>query len=106
MKAFDILVVPSVDEAFGRVVVEGMAAGCPVIASRVGGIPEIITQGQDGIMIPPKDTSSLVEAMLHLTRDAELRSRLTEEGRHTAQRFTAHRHASQIQAIYDDILVS
>lgn len=66
MRALDILVVPSLSEPFGRVVIEAMAMKTPVIASRVGGIPDIIEDGVNGILIPLKNPKAISEAVIKL----------------------------------------
>jgi glycosyltransferase involved in cell wall biosynthesis len=104
MKAIDILAVPSWMEPFGRVAVEGMAAGCAVVGTAAGGLPEIITDGIDGILVPPKDVDALTTALYRLAAQPDLRRVLTKEGACTARRFTAHRHAGQMQALYDSVL--
>lgn len=114
----DVLVVPSRSEygqtvlgpkickqvGFGRVVLEGMAGGCPVIASGIEGISEVVDDGTNGLIVPPADACALADAMLRLGRDSDLRRRLADEGRRTVQRFGARRHADDIQGIYDAVL--
>ena len=82
MKGVDIIVHCSVaPEPFGRVVVEGMLAGRPVIAADAGGAAEIIDNGVHGIMTPPGDADALAEAIASLAADAPLRTRLAAAGR-------------------------
>ena len=99
--AFDVLCMPSVDESFGLALVEGMAAGCAVVASRVGGIPEVIRDGVEGLLVPPGDPDRLAEALQHLlsepTRLAELRRAAR---RRYEVAFTARRMASATLEVY------
>jgi glycosyltransferase involved in cell wall biosynthesis len=104
IKALDILVVPSWMEPFGRSVVEGMAAGCAVIGTRAGGIPEIITDGEDGLLIPPRDASALFTAMQHLLHDENLRRSLGRQGKKSASRFSINSHVQKVQALYSSTL--
>jgi glycosyltransferase involved in cell wall biosynthesis len=104
MKAIDILSIPSWREPFGRVAVEGMAAGCPVIASGVGGLPEIIRDGVDGLLVPPQNAPALAEAMVQLATHAELRRRLSSAGVASARRFSTLAHVQAVQAVYDSVL--
>ena len=106
MKALDILVVPSWMEPFGRSVVEGMAAGCAVIGTRAGGIPEIITDGVDGLLVPPRDSQALYTAMQRLLHDDSLRSLLGSHGQQSANRFGINTHVHQVQALYKSIMQS
>jgi len=81
MAAADILVLPSVAEAFGLVLAEALYLGKPVIASRVGGIPEIVADGTDGILVSPGDSEALAAAICRLLDDGSLRARLSGAGR-------------------------
>jgi len=78
LRAFDLLVQPSLWEGFGLTLVEGMAVGTPVVASRVGGIPEAIADGVTGLLVPPGDAEALASACATLLRD---RARALEMGR-------------------------
>ncbi len=81
----DIVVVPSRWEGFGLIAVEAMRAGLPVIASRVGGLPEIVEDGVTGLLIPPEDTAALVNALRDLSYE-----RLSAMGRAGRERFQRH----------------
>lgn len=104
LPSIDILAVPSWREPFGRVAVEGMAAGCAVIASNVDGLPEIVTHDETGLLIPPKDPQALSLAMARLLADAGLRANLARVGRESAKRFSVSQHVEQIEAIYGRVL--
>jgi glycosyltransferase involved in cell wall biosynthesis len=78
--AADVVVVPSWEEPFGLVVIEGMAAGAAVVGSASGGIPESIVHGESGLLVPPRDPLALGEAIRTLLGDSELRSRLGKAG--------------------------
>jgi glycosyltransferase involved in cell wall biosynthesis len=85
MKAFDILAVPSHYEGFGLVVVEAMAAGTPVVATSASSIPEILTDGAEGRLVPPRDPAALTRALIELASDPELRNTLGGAGRERAR---------------------
>lgn len=104
MRAMDVLAVPSWTESFGRVVVEGLAAGCAVIATSVGGIPEIITDESSGLLIKPRDAKELAAAIIRLAEDHTLRCQLQSAGPLAAERFDAHLRSDEIQALYDEII--
>ncbi len=107
MRAMDLLVHPSLSESFGQVLVEAMAVGTAVIATTVGGVPEIVTDAETGLLVPPMDSAAVVRAVLELYRQPELRSKLAMAGRISVrERFTAeqmvnsyldcyHRHLKQ-----------
>jgi glycosyltransferase involved in cell wall biosynthesis len=83
--AFDLLVLPSHTEGLPRVVLEAQATGTPVIATRVGGIPEIIIDGETGLLCPPRRPPDLAAALDRLGSDASERARLGQNGRRAVE---------------------
>jgi glycosyltransferase involved in cell wall biosynthesis len=82
LQAADVFVHPAVwGEAFGLTIAEAMAAGLPVVASRVGGIPELVTHGETGLLVPPGDAGALAGALNLLAADAQERARLGANAR-------------------------
>lgn len=75
---FDVLALPSFQEPFGRSVIEAMALGVPVVASRVGGLPEILTDGRDGLLVPAGDVGALAQAIGSLVDDPQRRQALAQ----------------------------
>lgn len=84
MRESYVVIVPSRQDSFPYVVLEAMAAGTPVIASRVGGIPEAIRDGVDGFLVPPDDPEALAEKIKTLYTDPGLREQM---GKNARQRF-------------------
>jgi len=81
LKQLDVLVHCSVDpEPFGRVIIEAMALGVPVIATRGGAVDEIITNGENGLIVPPGDQNQLVEAVENILTDKTMRNRIVSNG--------------------------
>lgn len=104
-QASDIAVAPSIfPEPFGMVVCEAMAAGTPVIASRVGGIPEVVLEGKCGILVSRGDHCQLAEALYRLVEDPILRSRMGAAAKKRAQLFTWAAAAERMQEIYEGLL--
>jgi glycosyltransferase involved in cell wall biosynthesis len=104
LQALDVLAVPSWSEPFGRVVVEGLAAGCPIVATCAGGIPEIIEDGVTGLLVPPKDPEMLANTILRLANDTSLREKFRTNGRSRARDFGIQQHVGQVQRLYDELL--
>jgi len=77
----DLLIMPSELESFGLVALEAMACRVPSIATQVGGIPELIEDGVNGLLVTPSDVVGLEDALERLIRDPALRQRLAEAGR-------------------------
>ncbi len=80
----DVFVMPSVQEIFGMAVVEAMAAGKPVLASDVGGIPEIIRHTHDGLLVPPNDPEALALALVDLSSEGARMERFASNARKRA----------------------
>jgi len=88
MAASTVCVVPSCSEAFGLVNIEAMAVGTPVVASRVGGIVEIVREGQDGFLVPPDDPQALANRLYLILSDPALRAQMGQNARqHFLDRF-------------------
>jgi glycosyltransferase involved in cell wall biosynthesis len=103
--ALDVAVLPSLREAQGLALLEAMAARRPVVASAVGGIPETIRDGKDGLLVPPADPQALAAAIVRLARDAKLRDRLAASGRRRVERFSVTASVRRVEAIYEEELV-
>lgn len=84
----DVLVVPSRSEGTPRVLIEARSFGCPVVATRVGGIPTSVEDGIDGLLVPPGDPDALAAALLRLASDRDLHTRLVAAGLARARRTT------------------
>jgi glycosyltransferase involved in cell wall biosynthesis len=95
------VVLPSRGESFGIAILEGMAAGKPVVATRVGGVPEIVIEGETGLLVPPVNEYALCAAMSKLLRSRELQLKLGRAGRARAlEHFTADRMAERYEAVF------
>jgi glycosyltransferase involved in cell wall biosynthesis len=105
-QALDVAVMPSLREAQGLALLEAMAARRPVVASAVGGIPETIRDGVDGLLVPAADPDALATAMVRLARDPRLRDRLAASGRRrVVDRFSVVASVRQVEGIYEEELV-
>jgi glycosyltransferase involved in cell wall biosynthesis len=105
MAGFDLLVHTSQGEPFGRVLIEAMAARRPVVAFADGGVPEIVVDGQTGVLTPPGDVSALVEAIEQLLGDGNRRAAMGQAGRdRVAELFTAEGMTRATEAVYDSLV--
>jgi glycosyltransferase involved in cell wall biosynthesis len=102
---FDIFAMPSRVEPFGLAIAEAMRAVLPVVASNVGGIPEVVADGETGILVPRDDVDALASALRRLLDDPNLRARMGEAGeRRFAECFTLDRMVASYEALYAEIL--
>jgi len=103
LAAADIVALPSLQEGLGVAALEAMAAGRPVVASRVGGLAEAVVHEETGLLVPPGDPTALAAALARLARDPDLRARLGAAGRaRVLARYTATRMAEGTLACYED----
>ena len=105
-QAASVLLLTSSNEPFGRVVVEAMSSGVPVVASRSGGVPEIINHGKDGILVVPENTQEIVEAIKKIIKNEELRDRITRNGINRAQFFDLPKHVAKMVDLFEDTVAS
>lgn len=100
-----VLVLPSLAEGLSNVILEGMAAGVPVVATRVGGNPEIVEDGVSGLLVPPRDASSLVEAIGSLIADPGRREAMGRAGQKLAiERFSLEATLARTEELYERLL--
>ena len=103
MHILDIFVLPSLNEGMGRVLVEAMAAGRPIVASSVGGILDLVKHGQNGFLVKPGDVTSLSLAIGELVRDKKLRNEMGRAGKTMAQRYGVEKMLRKIDALYSSL---
>ena len=100
-----VSVLPSLSEGLSNVLLESMAAGVPVVATRVGGTPEVVLDGVTGMLVPPRDPGALVHAILAILEDRELANRLGQAGRaRVVERFSVHEMVRQTEQLYARLL--
>jgi glycosyltransferase involved in cell wall biosynthesis len=104
MAAMDVVAMPSRNEWQGRAVVEAMAAGLPVVASRVGGLPEVLDDERGGLLVPPGDPEALASAIETLLTSRERATRLAEAGRLRAARYDDRTMVDRLSTLYQLLL--
>jgi glycosyltransferase involved in cell wall biosynthesis len=100
---FDVAVVPSLEEAFGLVAVEALSLGVPVVASRVGGLADVVEDGRTGLLVEAADPDGIATAVLRLLRDAGLRERMSFAALGVAERFSLDGYVARLTQIYHEL---
>lgn len=104
LAALRVFVLPSANEGMGRVLVEAMAAGVPVVATRVGGIPSVVADGECGLLVEPGDVAGLAGAIGKLLADPSLARRMGAAGRRRAAAYSVESMVERLDALYREIL--
>lgn len=99
-----IVVLPSLAESFGFVLVEAMSFGKPVVAAATGGIPEVVANGETGLLVPQADAKALADAITKLLRQPDLAQAFGQAGRSRSQMFTFDKMISGYETVYEQIL--
>lgn len=100
----DVLVIPSLTEGFPLSLVEGMAAARPIVATRVGGMPEVARDGEDVLFVPPRDPDAIARRTIELLEDAQLAARLGRQAVQTAAGYSVDRSAARLADLYARLL--
>lgn len=105
LSALDLYVHPSLKEAFGLAVVEAMAMGKAVVATTTGGLPEVVAQGETGLLVPPGDAESLAAAVVALLKDRARREQMGHCGKARArERFSLEASVANMEQLYGEVL--
>lgn len=105
LASLDIFVLPSRTEGLGIILLEALACGVPVLATGVGGIPEIITSGTHGLLVPPRDQEQLAAGIETLWENKKLMNDLVENGKERIkERFLLHDMLIKTRQVYDDVM--
>lgn len=106
-RSWDIFAMPTLEEGFGMAGLEAMAEGLPVVATSVGGLPEVVEDGQTGYLVPPSDVTALSGRLRLLILDPKRRQAMGAAGRERARNhFSVDRMVGEIAAIYDSLVRS
>ena len=100
----DIFVLPSLFEPFGIVLLEAMAAGLPIVASRVGGIVDVVEEGKTALLVPPGNSQALAEALDRVISDASLRRRMGDAARRRVLAYSWSRLLPRILEVYEEAI--
>jgi len=104
LPSMDIFVLPSLTEGTPMALLESMACGIPVIATAVGGVPQIVDSGKNGILVSPAKTEEIVSAILNIITNKDLHKKLSEAGKETIRnRFNLNKWVNEIESIYLEV---
>ena len=104
-ESFDAFALPSANEGTPVSAIEALAAGCAVVATRVGGVPDVVQDGETGFLVPFGDTEALAARLAELAEDAELRARLGSTGRErVTSRYRVGRLIDEVDGLYRELL--
>ena len=108
LDASTLLVLPSRSEGMGRVVIEAAARGRAVVGSRVGGIPDVVTEGETGLLVPPDDPAALAEVLTRVLSDRSLAERLGAEARTRVEPWLVkpEEYARRVRSLVDDVMTA
>jgi len=104
MSAFDLFAFPSINEGMGKALVEAMALEKPVVASRIGGITDLVNDGANGFLVPPADPEALADRILFLMENPETGRRMAAKAAETAAAYGSAAMVRKIEALYADLL--
>jgi len=103
--AFDVFMLPSANEGTPVTAIEALASGCPVVATRVGGVPDVVRDGEDGFLVEPGDVLALADRIVRLAADPSLRGRLGAAGRErVVPRYGVGRLIGDVDGLYRELL--
>ncbi|QUX93842.1 glycosyl transferase [Marinomonas sp. A3A] len=100
---FDLFAFPSRNEGLGSTLLDVMDAGVPIIASNVGGIPDIVIDNETGLLVEPNDSSSLADAIIKLSNDKALQTKLIEGAKKQIENYTPQKMAERYLSLYEKI---
>ena len=105
MADMDVLVIPSLWEGFGLTAIEAMTVGLPVVATEVGGLPEVVRPGETGILVPPADAASLAKAIMWVLQHPKEASEMAENGKEIVNReFSSKGMAKKTEVTYQKVM--
>ena len=106
MRAADLFVLPSLIESFGIVLVEAMSCGLPIVASNVMGIPAVVEDGANGLLVPPGDAAALADRVIRLLTDPAAASAMSTRNLQTAASYALSRIADRFLNLWEDVITA
>ena len=104
-RSADIFALPSIIlEIFGIVNLEAMACSVPIVASKIGGVPDVVKEGENGLLVPPKDSETLADAIIYLLENDDIRERMGKNGRKKVEDYSWVRIADETEKVYERLI--
>ena len=105
-KAADVFCLPSTmsTESFGIVNLEAMACGVPIVASKIGGVPDVVKDGENGLLVPPRDSEALADAIIYLLANGNIREKMGKNGRRKVKDYSWDKIADEVEKLYELML--
>lgn len=105
-RAADVFCLPSVmkHEIFGIVNLEAMACGIPIVASKIGGVPDVVKDGENGLLVPPGDSEALADAIIYLLENEDVREKMGKNGRKKVEGYSWERIAEETEKVYEGLV--
>ncbi|MBT9151423.1 MAG: D-inositol 3-phosphate glycosyltransferase [candidate division WS2 bacterium] len=103
--AADVFCLPSTStESFGIVNLEAMTCGVPIVASKIGGVPDVVKDGENGLLVQPKDYEALADAIIYLLENEDERERMGKNGREKVESYSWERIAEETEKVYSSLM--
>jgi len=83
---------------------EAMACNVPIVASKIGCIPDVVKDGENGLLVPPRDSEALADAIIYLLKNKDIRERMGENGRKRVENYSWERIAEMTEKVYEEVL--
>ena len=105
-EAADLFVLPSTmsTESFGVVNLEAMASGLPIVASKIGGIPDLVKDHENGLLVPPRDSDALADSITLILKDQDLKNKMSEDAQRKVKHYSWEKIAEKTERIYEKVL--
>ena len=105
-KAADVFVLPSMmsTECYPLTILEAMACGVPIVASKIGGIPDAVKNGESGLLVPPKDSDALADAIIYSLENEDVREKMGKNGRERVKNYSWGRIAEMTERVYERLI--
>ncbi|HDN73425.1 MAG TPA: glycosyltransferase family 1 protein, partial [Archaeoglobus sp.] len=103
-KSADIFVLPSREDCLPLVILESMSSGVPIVATKVGGIPEIVQHGETGLLVPPNDPHALATAIVYLLTNENIRKHIANKARNIVKNYSWEKITEQTEKLYRELV--